>query len=308
MHRRSFLQAGTAVSATIGLRSVFAAQEENRSRRSSLDVSDPESIRSYLRNWFGLRSGVRNPLPGVYSSHGIETVYLIRCGDASVLVDTGFQHNFQGHLDNFKAAGLDLDRVEAVFTSHFHVDHTAALRDAHRILGCPVVGHKNNLKVMGEGDLLATAAHMWAIPGWRFSYQPYPIDIVVEEGDTLRIGNSTFRVFHLPGHTPGCTGYLWNGHLITGDVIFPPGILGWNDVHWGSSYRDVIDTMKKIASLKPDHLLPSHGVPFPCTPEVPEKGTAYAEHMLENNRHGPMLLTLRARQAAPDRKPRQISL
>ncbi len=89
---------------------------------------------------------------------------------------------------------------------------------------------------------------------------------------------------------------------------FPPGILGWNDVHWGSSYPDVLDTMKKIASLKPDHLLPSHGVPFPCTPKVTDLGTAYAEHMLENNRHGPMLFTLRARQAAADRKSRMISV
>ncbi len=198
MLRRRFLQVGTTASAAaFGLRSVFAAQEEKRPRASSLDVRNPESIRSFLRNWFRLRSGVRNPLPGVYSSHGIETVYLIRCGDASVLVDTGFQHNFLGHLENFKTAGHDLDRVEAVLTSHFHVDHTAALRDANRVLGCPVVGHKNNLKVMGEGDLLATAAHMWAIPGWRFSYQPYDIDIVVEEGDTL-----SDRRLHLPSLPP----------------------------------------------------------------------------------------------------------
>ena len=81
-------------------------------------MSDPESIRSYLRNWFGLRSGVRNPLPGVYSSHGIETVYLIRCGDARVLVDTGFQHNFQEHLRNFEAAGLDLDRMPKKGTAY----------------------------------------------------------------------------------------------------------------------------------------------------------------------------------------------
>ena len=79
-------------------------------------------------------------------------------------------------------------------------------------------------------------------------------------------------------------------------------------MHWGSSYRDVIDTMKKIASLQPDHLLPSHGLPFPCTPDVTDNGTVYAEHMLDNNRHGPMLFTLRARPAAPDRKPRQISV
>ena len=306
--RRTFLQTGAAASAAVGLRSAFAAQDEKPIRVSGPDVSDPESIRSHLQNWFGRPKTVRNPLPDLYSSHGIETVYLIRCGEASVLVDTGFQHNFQGHLENFKSAGHDLARIKAIFTSHFHVDHTAALRDANRILGCPVVGHRNNLKVMGEGDLLATAAHIWAIPGWRFSYQPYDLDLVVEEGDTLKIGDSTFQVFHLPGHTPGCTGYFWNGYLITGDVIFPPGILGWDDVHWGSSYRDVIDTMKKLASLKPDYLLPSHGVPFPWTPEVTENGTAYAEHMLENNRHGPMLFTLRAARAAADRKPRVISM
>lgn len=77
------------------------------------------------------------------------------------------------------------------------------------------------------------------------------VDEVIEDGDEITDGTTTFHVVHLPGHTPGCTGYLWDAKLIRGDVVFPGGSLGWNDVHWGSNYLDVIDTMNRIAELSP---------------------------------------------------------
>jgi metallo-beta-lactamase class B len=233
-------------------------------------------------------------LPGVFTSAALELVYLIKCGDRSVLVDTGFLHNCDAHLANFSAAGIDLETIDAIFTTHFHVDHTAGLAHARKRLRCPVFAHKNNVPIIETGDRAATAAEMPYIAGWRFPYPPCKVDEVIEDGDDITVGSLAFRVVHLPGHTPGCTGYLWDGNLITGDVVFPGGSLGWNDVHWGSNYLDVIDTVKRIADLNPKYLLPTHTAPFPYDPSVTTNAQQGAREMLEGGRSGPIAYTQRA--------------
>lgn len=251
---------------------------------------------------------VHEPMPGVFASCGLETVYLIRCGKRSVLVDTGFVHTFPAHLENFEKSELDLAAVDAIFTTHFHVDHTAALATARRRLGCPIVAHKNNVDVFKTADRFATAAHMPYI-GWDFPFEACTVDHVVEDGDTVTVGDTTFRVVHLPGHTPSCTGYLFgDGYLLIGDVVFPTGILGWNDVHWGSNYLDVIDTMNRLAQVKPKKCLPSHGLPWPYDPSTSAGGVARAKAMLENLRAGPMALTRRAPLADKGRTLRTVKI
>src|SRR3990172_960778 len=46
---------------------------------------------------------VREPLPGLFASMGLETVYFIRCGERAAIVDTGYVHTFGAHLNNFEA-------------------------------------------------------------------------------------------------------------------------------------------------------------------------------------------------------------
>jgi glyoxylase-like metal-dependent hydrolase (beta-lactamase superfamily II) len=281
-------------------------QQEDRAQQPP--ESAPALSVAELAKTMAVQPEVHEPLPGLFASMGLETVYFIPCGKRSVLVDTGFVHTFDAHLRNFEAAGLDLGTVDAVFATHIHVDHTAALADAQRRLHCPVVAHKNNVSTIESGDRCATAACMPGI-GWDFPYQACRVDHPVEDGDAITVGTTTFAVVHLPGHTPGCTGYLWgDGYFITGDVVFPAGILGWNDVHWGSNYLDVIDTMRRLAQLRPKYLIPSHGLPFPYDESVSAGGEQRARAMLEDFRAGPIAQTPRALLASKDRTPRKIAI
>jgi glyoxylase-like metal-dependent hydrolase (beta-lactamase superfamily II) len=249
------------------------------------------------------------PLPGVFASCALETVYLIRCGRCSVLVDTGFVHNFAAHLDNFAAAGHDLSAIAAVLTTHFHVDHTGALADARARLGCPIVAHRNNVAVFESGDPVASAAQV-PYAGWDFPFQACAVDHAVEDGDTIEVDGTEFRVVHLPGHTPGCTGYLFgDGLLILGDVVFPGGFLGWNDAHWGSNCYDVLDTMDYLARLAPKVCLPSHGLPWQWDGGATSAAAIRrVQVMLDEGIAAGMSATHRAPRAEANRTPRTIRL
>jgi len=255
-----------------------------------------------------VRPPVREVLPGVFASSALETVYLIRCNRRSVLVDTGFVHNFAAHMENFEAAGQDLSTVDAILASHFHVDHTGALANARARFGCPTVAHRDNVSAFETGDRVASAAYV-PYAGWDFPFPPCPIDHAAEDGDILDIDGVEFRVVHLPGHTPGCTGYLFgDGCLVIGDVVFPGGMLGWNDAHWGSNLLDTIDTMRRLASLSPKVCLPSHGLPWPWDASTSEGAIRRAQTMLADGTAAGMLCTFRAPRADPGRTQRRIRL
>ena len=241
-----------------------------------------------------VRRPVQEPLPGVFASLGLETVYYIRCGERAVLIDTGFLHNADAHLSNFESAGLSLGCVDAILTTHYHVDHNGGLAHVRQRLGCPVVAHKNAVAAIESGDRVVTAAEMPFLQGWSFPCAACGVDEVVEAGDDVTVGSIAFKVCHLPGHTPACTGYLWEGNLITGDVVFPGGTLGWYDVHWGSNYLDTVDTMKRIEELAPRQLLPSHLLPFAYEASITQNATAAAKDMMNGNKGGPVCFTTRA--------------
>ena len=68
-----------------------------------------------------------------------------------------------------------------------------------------------------------TAAH-------QLDAEPLPVtpDRILAQGDTVKVGDLTFEVVHLQGHTPGSVALALVGaddkiHLFTGDCLFPGG-------------------------------------------------------------------------------------
>ncbi len=252
-----------------------------------------------------VQTPAQEPLPDVFASLAGETVYLIRCGVRNVLVDAGYLHNVEAHLGNFEALGLDLASVDAILVTHFHVDHAAGLARARARLDCPVVAHRNTAPVIEAGNRTITAALMPYL-GWDFPFPACKVDAIVDHGDTIQIGTKTFTVIHLPGHTPGCTGYLWGGNLITGDVLFPGGGIGWSSPNWGTNFYDYVDTMDRIADLSPAHLLPTHGLPFAFDPADCVAAQTYMNGQIEAEHAGILIHTPRASLRDPNETPRTL--
>ena len=87
-----------------------------------------------------------------------------------------------------------------MLTTHGHWDHiqaVTAMRDAGIDVG------------IADAD-----AEM--LPGY---------DFVIPDDDVIAVGDLRFRTIHNPGHTPGSTSFLLEGHpvLFTGDTLFPGG-------------------------------------------------------------------------------------
>jgi len=84
------------------------------------------------------------------------------------------------------------------------------------------------------------------------------VDYTVDDGDTVEVGDLTFHVHHLPGHTPDAVAWQLGDSLFVGDVIFCDGGIGWMDAHWGSCVPDYRASLQRLLRLKADKIYPGH--------------------------------------------------
>jgi len=119
--------------------------------------------------------------------------------------------------------------------THSHIDHIMALADLKKALGVPLAAHP--LDAAGLPEI---------------------IDLAVEDGIYLHIGQLDVHVIHTPGHTPGSVCYQTGKNLLAGDTIFPGGP---GHTNTPSDFAAVLQSIeKKVLTLPPDTLiLPGHG-------------------------------------------------
>jgi glyoxylase-like metal-dependent hydrolase (beta-lactamase superfamily II) len=159
-------------------------------------------------------------------------VFVVRSkstGDA-VIIDAANEHELL--LEVSRATG-----VRRVLTTHGHFDHiqaVVAMRDAGIDVG-----------------IAADDASM--LPGY---------DFVIPDDEVIAVGDLRLRTIHNPGHTPGSTSFLLEGHpvVFSGDTLFPGG--PGNTKVPGGNFEQIIEAIdRRLLTLPADVLvLPGHGL------------------------------------------------
>lgn len=166
-------------------------------------------------------------------------VFLLRRGDAAMLVDAGSPGDWDRLVDALHAEGLSPADLRIVVLTHAHADHSglaARLQQA----GVPIaIGHGDEpMAARGHNDpLRPTGAFATLLrPAIDFAHAPFTPDVrVAAPRDLYAFGFPEVRVEPMPGHTPGSL-VLWVGdrEVLAGDTMlggtlggtFSPGIAG----------------------------------------------------------------------------------
>jgi glyoxylase-like metal-dependent hydrolase (beta-lactamase superfamily II) len=141
-------------------------------------------------------------------------------------------------------------KITLIVLTHRHPDHVGAAAQVKKVTGAPLAVHAECARYLPQSP-----SYVYESP---FEGVPKP-ERVLNEGDTINIGELNFKVLHTPGHTPCGISLYGEGHVFTGDTLFNYGI-GRYDLIDGD-YDALIKGIKtKLLTLPPETIVhPGHG-------------------------------------------------
>lgn len=119
-----------------------------------------------------------------------------------------------------------------VFETHVHADHVTAAGAIRQKTGAKII-------YGASADVKA-------------------IDVPIHDGETLMIGTHAIKALATPGHTDGCTSYLVDGAVFTGDALLIRGC-GRTDFQQGNPSSLYTSITSKLFSLPDETVVyPAH--------------------------------------------------
>lgn len=143
-------------------------------------------------------------------------------------------------------------QIQYIVLTHGHGDHIGGVQEHLKDFpDAKVVCSRAEEKMLLDPEL--NEAHHFGPE--KVSFKP---DILVDDGDSLTVGNMTMKFIMTPGHTEGGMCILIDDVLFSGDTLFCRSI-GRTDLA-GGDFRTIMESIKKKLFLLPDEtqVLPGH--------------------------------------------------
>ncbi len=115
--------------------------------------------------------------------------HLIDTGDGLIVIDPGYSNTLYLVVRSIYELGFNPKDIKYIINTHWHDDHTGATRAMVDLSGAKtLIGHRDEEK----------------------SKKYFDPDILIKDGDTLSLGNTTISFIETPGHTRGTISFFFN--------------------------------------------------------------------------------------------------
>src|SRR5882757_2370015 len=123
--------------------------------------------------------------------------YLVRGKSRTIMVDVGLSSNYPHLLACLDHLGCPPDKIDMLILSHEHLDHIGA---AYHFGGRTIIAaHRLAANKIMLRDDFSMLRKMFNEPN-----MPINVDIWLEEGNLIDLGNFRLSVMYTPGHTSAC--------------------------------------------------------------------------------------------------------
>lgn len=171
--------------------------------------------------------------------------YLLTDNDEAVLIDCS-------EAKPEVLSALEGKKLKFILLTHGHFDHVLGVNEMREKTGAKVLINKEDVVRMNESaDIMRT----FGVQG----VETPKADDFLNDGDTLKFGNTEIKVIATPGHTQGCVCYLIDGKLFSGDTLFKESV-GRCDLS-GGNFQKLSDSVKNRLFTLDDNTIvyPGHG-------------------------------------------------
>ena len=159
--------------------------------------------------------------------------HLVDTGEGLILFDTGYQHTLHLQLLSIMKLGFDPKDIKLIIHSHGHFDHIGGGNDFRQLFGCQVAMGKVETNLLRENPDRALMC-----------YNPCPCasicwpDIELEDGQEIKVGNTTIRCVLAPGHTHGTMAFFFP--VTAGNTTLQVGY--WGGAGFLTTYKEFCRT------------------------------------------------------------------
>jgi glyoxylase-like metal-dependent hydrolase (beta-lactamase superfamily II) len=174
--------------------------------------------------------------------------YLVRGSKRTIMIDVGLSSNYPHLLTCLAHLGVTPEMIDMVVLSHEHLDHIGAAFHFHG--NAFIAAHRLAANKIMLRDDFSMLRKMFNEPN-----VPIDVDIWLEEGNLIDLGNFRLNVMHTPGHTSACITLFDQdkGLLFASDTLMPGGVMG------SGSIADYIQSLERLKGLNSKILLSGHG-------------------------------------------------
>jgi len=151
--------------------------------------------------------------------------------------------------------------VQYVINTHAHFDHILGNGEVMKGLAAR---QETAPKLVAHREASPLLAEHGGAAWFGFTPRPSPQpDLLVSDGDVLRLGGCALRVLHTPGHSPGSISLYCasEGVLFAGDLLFRRGV-GRTDLpggDWNALHQSIVGSLYVLP--KETVVYPGHGPP-----------------------------------------------
>ena len=147
--------------------------------------------------------------------------YLVRGSSRTIMIDVGLSSNYPYLLTCLEHLQCPLEEISMVVLSHEHLDHIGAAYHFHG--SSFIAAHRLAANKIMLRDDFSMLRKMFNEPN-----VPINIDLWLEEGNLIDLGNFRLTVMYTPGHTSACITLFEQdkGLLFASDTLMPGGVMG----------------------------------------------------------------------------------
>jgi glyoxylase-like metal-dependent hydrolase (beta-lactamase superfamily II) len=192
------------------------------------------------------------------------SVYPVEAGPVATFgyMITDTKHNVAAIIDVplesaeyfLEVAEQEKVKIESIFLTHSHWDHTGDVAKVQRATGAKVYIHPDDEYRLGKPN------DYTSIP-LPFTIEPCKADGFMRHGDIITCGGWNFEVRHTPGHTEGGVCFIDHAQKLAfvGDTLFA-GSIGRTDLQGGNTETLLNAIRAQLFTLDDSFIaLPGHG-------------------------------------------------
>lgn len=178
--------------------------------------------------------------------HIASNCYMLTTEKAAVIIDPGF---ISEKTEDFLEKNSDKERL--IFLTHGHFDHICGAKSLRDKTGVKIA-----IPVVDNPALSDT--HLSMSDKFHAHQVPFSADILLEDSQTVQVGDLELKVISTPGHTAGGACYYVDNVLFSGDTLFFESV-GRTDFE-GADHTTLLNSINKLLALPDETVVyPGHG-------------------------------------------------